>query len=233
MTVLPTSLIRVQAVNVRFLEDDTAFGTILEQTSPYRRERALRYRFRHDRNLSLGASWALDTLLQGYGLREKEMDYEIGRNGKPRLRHAPELRFNLSHAGDYAVCAMGLAPLGIDVEPVADFDREVAARCLSAAELAHLKQLPASEQKVYFTRLWTLKESLLKASGEGLTAADGFPGFVPDRLPCPAGERYVGFRLLEFGWAGYCAALCIGADVPECDTEFRPLIASLSVSHEQ
>lgn len=142
------------------------------------------------------------------------------------LQRYPAVCFNLSHAGDYAVCAIGSSDLGIDIEPVAAYDRAVAGRCLSEKELYYIEQLPEPDRGHYFTRLWTLKESLLKASGTGLRNDGVFPALIPDRLPCTEEECYAGFRLLEFGWAGYCASLCFSPVIGELEPEFLPVITS-------
>ncbi len=227
MTPCQAAPIRIQAVDIRFLDGEAAFGAALESVSEYRRAKILRYRFRRDRNLSLGAALALDALLRGYGLREQEMTYSEGPGGKPRLAGFPAIHFNLSHGGDYAVCATGPVELGVDIEPVGAFDREVALRCMSPDELSYLDGLPEELRRACFTRLWTLKESALKASGTGLAEAGAFPEFLPDRLPGPADSRYEGFRFLEFGWAGYGAALCVRPSPQQFDIQINPPIESL------
>lgn len=203
--------VRVQALDVKPLDDDSTFDVCLGQVSSYRREKVMRYRFRRDRNLSLGAGLLLDALLcRYYGLREKQMEYETNEYGKPSLKGFPDIHFSLSHGGDYAVCAVGAVPLGIDIEPVRPFDREVAACFMSAEELSFLSSLPPSEQAETFIRLWTLKESYLKATGSGLSAGR-FPSFcirsggiVPSCKDCL-------FR--EFPHPGYSISLCLNYEL--------------------
>lgn len=226
MTAAPSRPVRVLIVDVRFLNEDAVFERALKRVSAFRRNKILHYRFRRDRNLSLGAGLALDVLLREYGLREKSMAYFEGPHGKPGLSHDPGICFNLSHAGDYAVCATGPSDLGIDIEPVGIYDPAVAVRCLSEKELFHMELLPEPDRGLYFTRLWTLKESLLKASGTGLTDAGSFPAFVPDRLPCTAEEHYAGFRFHEFEWTGYCASLCLSPLIGDATPEFLPVVTS-------
>lgn len=36
--------------------------------------------------------------------------------GKPYLRLHPELSFNISHSGDWIACALGDAPVGLDIQ---------------------------------------------------------------------------------------------------------------------
>ena len=85
--------------------------------------------------------------------------------GKPYLRDYPGVQFNLSHSGRYGVCALSAFPVGVDVELIRPLRREVARRFFTPAEAAWLDARPEAE----FFRLWTRKESYIKAIGKGLT----------------------------------------------------------------
>ena len=85
--------------------------------------------------------------------------------GKPYLAQYPGVQFNLSHSGPWGVCALSGAPVGVDVELVRPLRQNVARRFFTAGEQAYLEQCPERE----FFRLWTRKESFIKALGKGLT----------------------------------------------------------------
>jgi 4'-phosphopantetheinyl transferase len=83
---------------------------------------------------------------------------------------ARSLSFNISHAGDWAVMAVGHAiDVGVDIE---DCRRgaplDLADRSFARSEAADLSRLPVAEQSSRFFELWTLKESYIKARGLGL-----------------------------------------------------------------
>lgn len=82
--------------------------------------------------------------------------------GKPYL---PEgLHFNLSHSGNLAALAVYDAPVGIDLQELSDtVPHGVAARYFTEAETAWIAQCPER-----FYRVWTRKESVVKALGLGL-----------------------------------------------------------------
>lgn len=225
--------VRISVEDVRKLERDPLFLDGLERVSAYRRGKVLRLHFRHDRNLSLGAGLLLDSMLAAYGLREKDLTYVENAFGKPCISGHPEIGFSLSHAGDFAACAVctagvpaipaagSAAPLiGIDVEPVALPEMDVVRCCLSDAELKTFLSMPESSKADTFTRLWTLKESFLKAVGTGI--AEPFPSFAfkSDGHPRLCGEKADSFRFFEFSWTGYRGCLC---------TSFTPLAVKLSV----
>ena len=73
---------RVYFASVEALNDDELFARCRAQLSAGRLAKADRMRFRKDQNLSIGAGLLLKKGLQAYGLREKDMLYETGANGK-------------------------------------------------------------------------------------------------------------------------------------------------------
>jgi len=96
-----------------------------------------------------------------------DVHLERDANGKPFVPGVPEVHLNLSHAGEWAVCATGAAPLGIDVEQEIALEVDVVTRILSSEEARHLMQAPQDQRSRRFFELWTLKESYAKALGLG------------------------------------------------------------------
>ena len=77
--------------------------------------------------------------------------------------------FNLSHAGDYAACAVSDRPVGIDIEYVRVKDISHADRMLHPEEAATLAYISnPNEKKKFFYECWVAKESYLKNLGIGL-----------------------------------------------------------------
>jgi len=103
------------------------------------------------------------------GINTGDLVVEIGPNGKPFLTSHPQIHYNISHSGEYVVCAVAKVNLGIDVERIRDVNFRVAERYFSKAELADLMKYEPYERRDYFFTLWTIKESYLKALGKGLT----------------------------------------------------------------
>ena len=87
-------------------------------------------------------------------------------SGKPFFPSLPGVHFGLSHCRVAVACAMAHEPIGIDVEAVSPLDVDVARHVLSDDELGHV--LADGCPPLAFTRLWTMKESLLKLTGEGI-----------------------------------------------------------------
>lgn len=103
-----------------------------------------------------------------FGLDRKR--YEICRSihGKPYLKEEISCYFNISHSGDYVVCVFSDTEVGADIEKKANPRMSVARRFFHPAELEMLESRP-EEQGERFYDLWTVKESFLKYTGQGLT----------------------------------------------------------------
>ena len=77
--------------------------------------------------------------------------------------------FNISHARDYAVCALSDAPVGVDLEYFRVQEPLHADRILHPEEAQLLPYISnPNEKKKYFYECWVSKESYLKNLGIGL-----------------------------------------------------------------
>lgn len=87
-------------------------------------------------------------------------------NGKPYITEG-DVQFNLSHSGDYALCVCGKEKIGCDVEIAKEFKEKVAKRFFCEKEFELLQRI--TDKSSCFTKLWTLKESVLKYTGQGVS----------------------------------------------------------------
>lgn len=146
-------------------------------------------RFRRDEDFLRGL---LGDLLVRYmiarctGLAPGALVFTAGAFGKPCLETGqPSVEFNLSHSGAWVVCAINSTPVGVDVEQIRPVEPELSRRVFSATEDLQRHFVDPSGRLDQFFRLWTLKESYIKMTGQGLTlplpdfsvvpsASDGF-----------------------------------------------------------
>ena len=105
--------------------------------------------------------------------RNDELAFEILPYGKPfaMVRDQPAaISFSVSHGGDHGLIAFAPAGrLGVDIEeraPRRRLDLLVGA-VLGDQERAELESKRGSRELHLFFRLWTMKEALLKACGDG------------------------------------------------------------------
>jgi 4'-phosphopantetheinyl transferase len=79
-----------------------------------------------------------------------------------------DLDFNISHSGDYVLCAIGKkSRVGIDIEEVKPVILDDFTPILSPDELEEIVRHPKDKLDVFYT-IWTQKEALVKAEGSGL-----------------------------------------------------------------
>jgi len=131
--------------------------------------------------------------------------------GKPYLPDAPDFQFNLSHSGGWVVCAVGEAPLGVDLQRERPLHRAVF-RHFAPAERAWLEALPAPERERAFFDLWVLKESYLKAMGTGLSGGLDAVSFT--LTPVALSDPDCRAALTPFPEAGYHLGVCVRGREP-------------------
>lgn len=94
-----------------------------------------------------------------------EVDIKKGYRGKPYIEASP-FCFNISHTDGLVVCALSQSEIGVDAESIREATDRVMKRCYSDSEIAYVDS--AEDKDTEFTRLWTLKESYVKLTGEGI-----------------------------------------------------------------
>ncbi|MDE2100553.1 MAG: 4'-phosphopantetheinyl transferase superfamily protein [Patescibacteria group bacterium] len=93
-------------------------------------------------------------------------EYDFIKNGKPIL-NSEKFNFSISYTDDCVYIAIVKNDaVGIDVEKIADISLSVAEEFMSTKELLKLKKV--ENKYAYFYKIWTLKESYLKLTGEGI-----------------------------------------------------------------
>ena len=107
-------------------------------------------------------------------LLEKDIVYRdenIASNkwGKPYLKDYPDVKYSISHTDGYIACVISdNMPVGIDVERIRDFNEYAARRVCDDAERQYIYSSHNPNRE--FFKLWTLKESYIKAIGKGLSS---------------------------------------------------------------
>lgn len=98
------------------------------------------------------------------------ISYRYSEHGKPEITDFPK-HFNLSHSGDYVVCAVSDREVGVDIQKWVPFQERTAERFFAPEEWKLLQSLPAKQHMEMFYRLWTRKEAYGKYTGLGLQSA--------------------------------------------------------------
>lgn len=145
---------------------DELFWRSLKVIPHERVEKAMKFRNMVDRKLSVIAYLLLVAgVKKEYGILE-ELQFGFGENEKPYLRKFPDIFFNVSHCKQGVVCAISSEAVGIDIEEIANFDKEVANYISNEEEYKNL--VNSNNPALDFCKLWTVKESVLKFTGKGI-----------------------------------------------------------------
>lgn len=83
--------------------------------------------------------------------------------GKPYLQGNP-IYFNISHSGEYLAVAVSPKPVGVDIQETRPVKDGMYRKVVQEEEQC----LIGAEREKDFLRLWSLKESFVKAEGKGL-----------------------------------------------------------------
>jgi 4'-phosphopantetheinyl transferase len=152
-----------------YLNDDIEnfdWQAALPLLSEQRREQCLKFKHELGRKTCAAAYLLLcEGLRKEYGIEEPPV-FEYGEHGKPAIVGHPEIYFNMSHCREAAICVLSDKPVGVDIESIRRYSDSLARYTMSDAEMERIEQ--TERRDVEFIRLWTLKEAVLKHSGEGI-----------------------------------------------------------------
>ena len=140
-------------------------------------------------------------------VRPEAWKFSTGKWGRPEICGPAldtPLWFNLSHTDGFVACVVGRVPqLGVDVENmnrVTSWD-ELAKRFFAEVEYQYLRNMPPGLQREAFFRIWTLKESYIKAEGKGLSIPlDSFHFHFSDKVTLELNGEFTpdGWSFFEF-----------------------------------
>ena len=86
--------------------------------------------------------------------------------GRPFLNH--KIDFNISHSGGYVICAItDKAKVGIDIEKIRSIALSDFEKYMNPEEWKAMQKADNKYEKFY--EYWTIKESVMKANGRGLS----------------------------------------------------------------
>ncbi len=148
--------------NIAGFDVEAALPLLSEQ----RREQCLKFKHEQGRKTCAAAYLLLcEGLKKEYGITEKPV-FEYGEHGKPVIVGFPHIHFNISHCREAAICVLSNQPIGVDIESIREYKESLVRYTMNDAEIDEIthSQNPA----LAFIRFWTMKEAVLKLSGEGI-----------------------------------------------------------------
>jgi 4'-phosphopantetheinyl transferase len=226
--------VSVQALDLRGVvpEQWPALAGMLDEEE---RARAARFAFEEDRQAYIAAHALLRRALSARaGGPPQDWRFAATKLGKPYLIDPQrDLRFSMTHTrGMVAVAVTEGFEIGVDVEPAnrRAESMKLAERFFAPEEAALLRSLEGEARRDAFFTIWTLKEAVVKATGEGLSRGlNSFTIFLdPPRISMsddPGAWRLEHWRrgAHHFALAGRCGEWIVSLIELEAATLLQPL----------
>lgn len=161
--------VHIWKINISDLEEDmNYFESFLSFDE---KKKALRFKFAADRKRCVVSRACLRILCGKYlSIPGRLLEIQCSSKGKPGI-FGVDFSFNVSHSKDMVMIGFSkLKNLGVDVEYNRDMNdfMSIARNYFHSSEFQVLESAPKAVKKSLFLRYWTVKESYVKALGEGL-----------------------------------------------------------------
>ena len=143
------------------------YEIIIELLPPERLEKLLKYKSAESRNLSAAAYMLLRFAVKDFAGLDEVPEFSFNEHGKPYFKGVDDLFFNLSHCKYGVVCGVSGQEIGVDIQDV----RKVSDGIIKKVMLPEEQQIisASADPERTFAKIWSMKESCVKLSGEGLS----------------------------------------------------------------
>lgn len=197
-------MVHVYATNITNLPDPLEEPQLMEKLLENRKQKIMSCKQQEARKQSLGAGLLLQHVLDSHGVSAQAIQFGV--NGKPEVEG---IYFNLSHSKNMVVCAVSDKPVGCDIEKIAEAPHKVAERFFGENEIKYLAQFSDEEKNKEFYRLWTMKESYIKMTGEGMQLPfNQFEIRLEERAKVLRDEKIQNCFIKEYEKPGYRLTVC-------------------------
>ena len=202
-------MVKVYVTDVSNLPDPKDNPEILNGLPEERVHKIMKYRQIKDRKHSLGAGLLLKECLKEYGINIEEIRY--GEHGKPEV---DGIYFNISHSYDRVVCVVGEKMVGCDIEKIANVKEGIAERFFTENEFCYLEQFHGDKKRDEFYRLWTMKESYMKMTGEGMSLSlKRFEFEISNNVKVYRDGKKCDCNIKEYEIPGYKLTVCAQEEI--------------------
>lgn len=169
---------RVYAMNVSGIDPENRKW--YKYLSEKRLAKVERLKKTKQKSQSIGAELLLRYAVGQITGKVSNVKWDTDENGKPYLTEHDGIYVNLSHSGDYAVCAVSDVPVGVDIQHCRECDMKMAKRFFTVEEAEFINK--STDRNSAFFEIWTKKESFVKAVGKGLAIPLNSFSVLTDRI---------------------------------------------------
>lgn len=168
-----------------------------------RKEKAKKYIFDRDRKCCVYGYILVELgMIKEYGIKEC-LIFGYEKYGKPFLKNHQDICFNLSHSGYGVVCGVSNKAVGVDIQEIVPFDKNIGEMFLSKSEKDYIEFLKKPD--ISFTEIWSLKESYVKMLGIGIDTDLKIISFDPRKNNFYKYGKYFEKRIVDNYVISYCA----------------------------
>lgn len=203
-------MLKLYVTQLSGIREEEWFASHYSGLPEARKRKTDRFLRMQDKLSGMAAWFLLKYAAKEEGVHEEKIVIETDERGKPYFKESNGLFFSLSHSGQYVICAVSDEETGADVQEISEKleSLSLAERFFRRGEYDEIRSLPEKMQKRHFTRLWAVKESYVKFTGEGLSR--GLDTFLIDwngsRITDERGKTAGFFLLWEI--ENYIVAAC-------------------------
>lgn len=131
-------------------------------------EKAKRFRFETDKKCTVaGNAIAREALSEMLKKPPREIEILRTESGKPYIND--DIFFNISHSEGVVAIVFSENEIGVDTEKIRPVDYRIAEKFYTENEKRYIMSAKNEDEKLLrFFEIWTLKESYLKCTGDGL-----------------------------------------------------------------
>lgn len=208
-------MLKIYYINMQKVDLSKCVQQFDKIISKDRMKSANKYKFQDDKKRSLLAELIVRYALRyDFGLNGSSIFFEKNSFGKPYIKDSP-LQFNISHSGEYVICAVSDKPVGIDIEIYGKYQENLL-NYFHQNERSFLMKIPVETRWKYFYNLWSLKESFIKYLGRGLSFPLGSFEVVKNQndyniIRCDQKKFKGKIKLLSID-SGYACAICFDSE---------------------
>lgn len=141
----------------------------------YRKKKIDKCKNEKDKARSLVAGLLFEEACKEYGLEELLDKIADGEHGKPYFKCDDEdfpggvrMYFNISHSEDCVMVGIADSEIGVDIQYMKPLKSDIASKCFTEDEMDMYSAASDDEYLKVFYRIWCLKESYVKYTGNGL-----------------------------------------------------------------
>lgn len=151
------------------------FDQDYKKVCDYRKAKIDKCKDEKDKARSLVAGLLFEEACKEYGLEELLPYLADGEHGKPYFKCEDDafpggtrMYFNISHSEDCVLVGIADSEIGVDIQYMKPLKSDLASKCFTEKEQDMYYSAPDEEYIKVFYRIWCLKESFVKFTGNGL-----------------------------------------------------------------